>query len=106
MSRTGKKKDVRPSCESLGLSPERIREIKMLCRTGKFDGETMRRACRGFEWISDFVIMSAVSGASFDRIEFNAKLGRVPCGRSDFYGYRRQFYSNLDKILKMEDGEA
>ena len=72
----------------------------------QFDRETMQRACIGFEWITEFIILSATKDLSFDKIEFNTKWGRISCGRSDFYSYRRRFYSNLSKELNSNTGGA
>lgn len=108
MSRTAgsKKGNSRPSYDDLGLAPERLQEVKTCCRSGAFDMETMRRACGGFEWITEFIILSATRGISFDRLEFNTKWGRISCGRSDFYSYRRKFYSNLSNELNHDTGGA
>lgn len=99
-----RRSSIRQSYDDLGLSKERRREIQNLCRSGAFDRKTMQRACGGFEWITEFIIFSATQNVSFDRLEFNTKWGRISCGRSDFYGYRRQFYSNLSKELNHRGG--
>jgi len=100
---TGKKKyNTRPSYDDLGLSPEQLQEVQACCRSGAFDMETMRRACKDFEWIADFIILSATKKLSFDKIEFTTKWGRIGCGRTDFYYYRRRFYSNLRKMQEAQ----
>lgn len=101
-----KKSNPRPSYNDLGLSPERLQEIQAFCRSGAFDRETMQRACNGFDWIAEFIILSATKDLSFDRIEYNTKWGRISCGKSDFYSYRRRFYSNLSKELNSNTGGA
>ncbi len=35
---------------------------------------------------------------SYDHLKFDWKLGRIPAGRSDFYGYRRLFFYNLSRL--------
>nr|CRY96932.1 hypothetical protein [uncultured prokaryote] len=101
-----KRYSTRPSYDDLGLSPERLQEIESRCRSGAFDRETMQRACGGFEWITEYIILSATKNVSFDRLEFNTKWGRISCGRSDFYSYRRQFYRNLSNELDRNTGGA
>lgn len=101
-----KRSKPRPGYDDLGLSPEQLQEIQTRCRSGAFDRETMQRACIGFEWITEFIVLSATEGLSFDKIEFNTKWGRISCGRSDFYSYRRRFYSNLSKELNSNTGGA
>lgn len=100
MSRKGwKKNNPRPGYDDLGLSPDRLQEVQARCRSGAFDRRTLQRACSGFEWIAEFIILSATKDLSFDKLEFTTKWGRIACGRSDFYSYRRRFYSNLSKEL-------
>ena len=101
-----KRYNTRPSYDELGLSTERLQEIQTHCRSGAFDREIMQRACGGFEWITEFIILSATKNVSFDRLEFNTKWGRISCGKTDFYAYRRRFYSNLDKELNSGTGGA
>lgn len=98
--------DTRLSYKQLGLSPERLQEVMACCRSGAFDRETMQRACSGFEWIQEFIILSATKNVSFDRLEFNTKWGRISCGKTNFYAYRRKFYSNLSKELSKDTGGA
>lgn len=102
-----KRKDVRQSYEALGVSKERLRELKSLCRSGAVDAGTLRDACAGFSFIEPWIVLSVTKQKTYDVIEWVEGLGRIPCGRTDFYGYRRQFYGNLDKELrKGAEGEA
>lgn len=101
-----KRSNPRPGYDDLGLYPARLQEVQACCRSGVFSRETMQRACNGFEWITEFIILSATKDLSFDKIEFNTKWGRISCGRSDFYSYRRQFYSNLSNELNSNTGGA
>lgn len=96
------KRNPRPSYDDLGLSPAQLHKVQDCCRSGAFDMETMQRACSGFEWIADFIILSATQRLSFDKLEFTTKWGRISCGRSDFYSYRRRFYSNLSNMQEAQ----
>ena len=85
-----------------GISQERYKEMRNGCAEGKYGLETLSKACRGLEFIKPWIILSVTKSKSYDLIEFNSEFGRVPVGRSDFYGFRRKFYHNLDVILREE----
>ena len=82
------------------ISRERYIELRSGCATGKYSRETLQGACAEFKFIEPWVILSVTKSKSYDLIEFDLELGRVPVGRSDFYGYRRRFYHNLDVMLR------
>lgn len=48
--------------------------------------------------IYPYIIKSATNDLSFPYIEYDEKLGRIPVGKTEFYGYRRLFYHYLDLI--------
>lgn len=48
--------------------------------------------------IYPYIIKSVTNDLSFPFIEYDEKLGRIPIGKTDFYGYRRLFYHYLDLI--------
>lgn len=85
-----------------GISRERYIELRGGCAAGKYSLETLQEACKGLEFIEPWIILSVTKSKSYDLIEFDFKLGRIPVGRSDFYGFRRKFYHNLDVILREE----
>ena len=89
-----------------GISRERYIELRNGCAEGKYSPETLQKACRGLEFIKPWIILSVTKSKSYDLIEFNSELGRIPIGRSDFYGFRRKFYHNLDCLLRTEQGNA
>lgn len=99
-----KQQKDRPNYEDLGLTMESVKKVADCCTAGVFDMETMQRACRGFEWIQQFIILSATKKLSYDRLEFNTKWGQIPVGRSNFYMFRRRFYANLCKELSCREG--
>ena len=45
-----------------------------------------------------YIIKSVTNDLSYQFIEYDKKLGRIPMGINEFYGYRRLFYHYLDKI--------
>lgn len=101
-SRTENQRAPRLGFDAYNISRERYLELRNGCAVGKYSPETLRKACRGLEFIEPWILLSVTKSKSFDRIEFDFKLGRVPVGRSDFYGFRRKFYHNLDVILREE----
>ena len=48
--------------------------------------------------IYTYIIKSVTNDLSFPYIEYDEKLGRIPVGKTEFYGYRRLFYHYLDLI--------
>lgn len=92
---------ARPSFEELGICKERYLELRSGCAAGKYSRRTLSKACTGLEFIKPWIILSVTKNKSYDLIEYS-EMGRIPIGRSDFYGYRRRFYHNLDCLLKSE----
>lgn len=98
----------RLSYSELGIDRARYFELKQGCRNGLYDRETLLKACRGMpEGAAAFVVKSAVTGRSFDKIEFDRELGRIGIGRTNFYALKRLFFGNLNAMLrKGAEGEA
>lgn len=105
-SRTENQGAPRLGFDAYNINRERYIELSNGCATGKYSPETLSKACRGLEFIEPWIILSVTKSKSYDLIEFHAELGRIPIGRSDFYGYRRQFYHNLDCLLRAERENA
>lgn len=92
----------RQSYDFYGLDRQRVEELKEYCKAGVYPSEMLQKACNGFEWLAPWILLSVQQGLSYDFLEFDMELGRVPAGKSDFYGFRRKFYHNLDVLLKAE----
>lgn len=101
-SKTENQSAPRLGFDAYNISRERYLELRNGCAEGKYNPETLREACRGLEFIKPWILLSVTKSKSYDLIEFHAKLGRIPIGRSDFYGFRRKFYHNLDCLLRAE----
>ena len=87
------------------ISRERYLELCNGCAEGKYSPETLKEACRGFEFIKPWIILSVTKRKSYDALKIKWQLKeieRMPCCRTDFYGWRRKFYHNLDVILREE----
>lgn len=92
---------TRFSFEELGIDKGRYLQLKAGCESGLYSRETLQQACRNMpDGVPAFILKSVIEGKSFEKIEFDFLLGRVPVGRSNFYALRRQFYGNLDRALK------
>lgn len=98
LSRTENQGAPRLGFEAYNISRERYIELRNGCAAGKYSRETLSKACRGLEFIEPWIILSVTKSKSYDLIEFDYKLGRIPVGRSDFYGYRRLFFYNLSRL--------
>lgn len=92
--------------DAYSISRERYLELRNGCATGKYSPATLREACIGLEFIKPWILLSVTKNRSYDRIEYDLKLGRIPIGRTDFYGYRRLFYHNLDCLLRSKKENA
>lgn len=105
MSITAGNRAPRLSFAEYGISVVRYEELRDGCKAGKYGITVLRQACIiGIpEEIRAFVIKSVVENQSYDDLEFDLKLGRIPCGRTNFYGYRRAFYHNLDCLLRDQE---
>ena len=95
---SGKEGNPRRGYDFYGLDKQRIKELQSLCRAGIYPPEKLQEACDGFEWLAPWILLSVQRKLSYDHLEFDWKLGRIPAGRSDFYGYRRLFFYNLSRL--------
>lgn len=48
--------------------------------------------------IYPYILRSVTQDLSYQFIEYDDNLGRIPVGPNEFYGYRRLFYHYLDKL--------
>ena len=49
------------------------------------------------EELAPYLLKSVTDDLSYEYLEFDDTLGRIPVGKTDFYGYRRKFYACLLK---------
>lgn len=85
-----------------GITRERLKELKKLCCLPENAAQTLCAAHRASEMLSEYILLSVKKNLSFEGIEYAKGLGRIPCGRTDFYGYRRLFFHHFDRLLKGE----
>lgn len=48
--------------------------------------------------IYPYILKSVTNDLSYQYIEYDEKLGRIPVGKTEFYAYRRLFYHFLDRL--------
>ena len=105
----GKQSISRQSFKELGICKERYLELRSGCGTGKYSRRTLSEACRGLEDAEPWILLSVTQNKSYDalRVKWELKeMGRIPYCRTDFYALRRQFYHNLDCLLRTERKNA
>lgn len=90
----------RHSLAYYGLTDERVEELEKLIQSGRYVPVARQAAYRANETIAEYLIKSIVENKSYDKLEFDDKLGRICYGRTDFYGCRRFFYHLFDLELK------
>lgn len=86
------KANPRYSWAFYGLDKEQQKALANIIRTGKYDSIVRSVAYAANESIALYLVKSVVEKKSYDRLEFDRDLGRIACGRTDFYGIRRYFY--------------
>lgn len=90
----------RASWNSYGISKERYIELRAAVQSGRYNDMARTAAAMANESIAEYILLSVTKNKSYEGIEYVEGLGRIPCGRTDFYGYRRLFYSLIDKELR------
>lgn len=97
----------RVTYNSYGISKKQYKKMKEMCKEGKYIEEIKKAAGRTNRDIAEYLIKSVTEGKSYDTLEFDNKLGRIPCGRTDFYAFRRLFYfylkQELNNVSKMDE---
>jgi len=93
------------SWEDYGIDKNRLSVLKEYCRSGIYNEQVISAAYLAEPYIAKWIIESVCTGKTYEGVEFDKKLGRIPCGRTDFYGYRRRFYDIFDlEMRKLENG--
>lgn len=79
----------RKTWEEYGISKQRYGELMTLIRSGGYARVVRSEARRASETLSEYIYLSLTEKRSYEGVEYAQGLGRIPCGRTDFYGYRR-----------------
>ena len=92
----------RASWQDYNISRERYIELKQAAQSGKYQDIVKEAAYIANKDIAEHIILSVMESKTYEEVEYAEGLGRIPCGRTDFYGYRRLFYHLLDEELKKQ----
>lgn len=93
-------KAPRYSWEHYGISKQRYVELKTAVQSGRYASLALSAAYAANKNIAEYILLSVMENKSYEGVEYAEGLGRIPCGRTDFYGYRRLFFSLFDKGLR------
>lgn len=94
------------SWNDYGIGKKRYTELQEVVRSGRYDELVHNAAYRADEKIAEYLLKSVKENKSYDKLEFDSRLGRICAGRSDFYSIRRLFFHYLDCILnEMQEGQ-
>lgn len=65
----------------------------------RYDCEIIEEAARRTsEELAPYLLKSVTKDVKYEYLEYDDELGRIPVGKTDFYGYRRRFFYYLQKI--------
>lgn len=93
------------SWEDYGIDRNRLNELKEYCKDKKYKEQVTMSAYLAEPYVAKWIIKSVCTGKTYEKVEYDRELGRIPCGRTDFYGYRRRFYDIFDlEMRKIENG--
>lgn len=93
----------RHSWEYYGISKERYRQLTEYIQSGRYATVARQAAHTANKDIAEYILLSATKNLSYDELQKMwelKKIERMACCRTDFYGYRRLFYSIMDRELR------
>lgn len=95
----------RATWEDYGLDDKDYRKkLHAICQSGEYKSLIRQVAHQTCPDIAGHLVKSVTQSKSYEKIEFDLELGRICVGKTDFYGYRRLFYHNLDVALREDCG--
>lgn len=94
------KDKVRRSWEEYGITKKRYRELKELCTVPAMETIVEMACIQTCPMIWEWLAESILNTKSYELVEYDRRLGRIPCGRSDFYGFRRRAYATINEYLR------
>lgn len=86
-----------------GISKKRYKQLIEYIQSGRYASLASQAAHRANEMLSSYIILSIEKNLSYEglqRLWELREIERMPCCRTDFYGYRRYFYYLLNKKIK------
>lgn len=98
-------KAPRYSWSYYGITKERYKQLTEYIQSGRYADIALQTAYTVNDMIAEYILRSIKENKSYEGIEYTDKFCRIPCGRTDFYGYRRYFYYIFDgKVKEIENG--
>lgn len=85
-------KTPRHSWRYYGLSKKRRKQLKEYIQSEKYASLAYSAARGANEMISEYILLSVTENLSYEGLEKlwgRGEIGRIPYGRTDFYGWRR-----------------
>lgn len=86
-----------------GITKERYKQLTEYIQSGRYASIASQVARRSNEMLSSYIILSIEKNLSYEglqRLWELREIERMPCGRSDFYGWRREFYGKFNEMVK------
>lgn len=96
----------RESWDDYGITQERYIKLRFAVQSGIYDDIAHAAANKANKDIAEYILLSATKNKSYEGVEYVSGLGRIPCGRTDFYGYRRLFYHIFDEELRKKEKDG
>ena len=96
-------KAPRYSWERYGISKKRYKQLTEYIQSGRYASLASQEARRANKMIEPYIMLSLTKNLSYERLRTLwelRKIERMPCGRSDFYGWRRYVIHLLDLELR------
>ena len=96
-------KAPRHSWDHYGITKERYKQLTEYIQSGRYASLASQAAHRANEMIAEYILLTVVKNVSYDTLQKKWELGemeQIPYCRTDFYGYRRYFYSLFDRELR------
>lgn len=70
----------------------------------KYDCEMIEEAAEfTSKELAPYLLKCVTKDLTYELLEYDKELGRIPVGKTDFYGYRRRFFYFLHKIKIGDD---
>lgn len=96
-------KAPRHSWKHYGITKERYKRLTEYIHSGKYISLVSQAAKEANKDIAEYILLSVTKNKSYDELQKKWELReieRMPCGRSDFYGWRRYFFSCFEKEMR------
>lgn len=96
-------KAPRYSWEHYGITKERYRQLTEYIQSGRYASLASQAAHGANKDIAEYILLSVTKNLSYDELQKKWELReieRIPCCRTDFYGYRRYFYHLFNEKIK------